>query len=49
LYVTNRAPGTEEAKTLPYSAERSHSMAFGSVTIEFGEGISWKRWLRKAR
>ena len=40
LYVTNRAPGTEEAKTLPYSAERSHSMAFGIVTIEFGEGVS---------
>ena len=41
LYVTNRAPGTEEAKTLPYSAERSHSMAFGSVTVEFGEGVPW--------
>ena len=39
LYVTDRAPGTEEAKTLPYSAERSHSMAFGNVTIEFGEGV----------
>jgi esterase/lipase superfamily enzyme len=39
LYVTNRAPGTEEAKTLPYSAERSHAMAFGSVTVEFGEGV----------
>ena len=39
LYVTDRAPGTEEAKTLPYSAERSHSMAFGSVTVEFGEGV----------
>ena len=42
LYITNRAPGTEAAKTLPYSAERSHSMAFGTVTIEFGEGIPWK-------
>lgn len=41
LYITDRAPGTEEAKTLPYSAERSHSMAFGAVTIEFGEGVSW--------
>ena len=41
LYVTDRAPGTEEAKTLPYSAERSHSMAFGTVTIEFGEGVPW--------
>ena len=41
LYVTDRAPGTEEAKTLPYGAERSHSMAFGSVTVEFGEGVAW--------
>ena len=41
LYVTDRAPGTEADKTLPYSAERSHSMAFGTVTIEFGEGVSW--------
>ena len=42
LYVTDRAPGTEEAKTLPYSADRSHSMAFGSVTVEFGEkGLTW--------
>ena len=41
LYVTNRAPGTEAAKTLPYSADRSHSMAFGSVTVEFGDGVPW--------
>ena len=41
LYVTDRAPGTEAAKTLPYSAERSHSMAFGTVTIEFGEAVTW--------
>ena len=41
LYVTDRAPGTEADKTLPYSAERSHSMAFGTVTIEFGKGVSW--------
>jgi esterase/lipase superfamily enzyme len=41
LYVTDRAPGTEADKPLPYSAERSHSMAFGSVTVEFGEGVAW--------
>lgn len=40
LYVTDRALGTEADKTLPYSSERSHSMAFGSVTVEFGEGLS---------
>ncbi len=41
LYITDRAPATEADKTLPYSAERSHSMAFGAVTIEFGKGVSW--------
>ena len=41
LYITDRAPGSEKANTLPYSADRSHSMAFGAVTIEFGEGVSW--------
>ena len=41
LYVTHRAPGTEEAKALPYSAERSHAMAFGSLTVEFGAGLAW--------
>jgi hypothetical protein len=48
LYVTDRAPGTEAAKTLPYSADRSHSMAFGSVTVEFGKGSPGTRWLLKA-
>jgi esterase/lipase superfamily enzyme len=41
LYVTDRAPATEADKTLPYSAERSHSMAFGAVTIEFGKEVPW--------
>ena len=41
LYITDRAPGTEQAKTLPYGAERSHSMAFGTATVEFGEGVDW--------
>ena len=41
LYVTDRAPATEADKTLPYSAERSHSMAFGTVTIEFGKEVPW--------
>jgi esterase/lipase superfamily enzyme len=41
LYITDRAPGSEAAKTLPYSADRSRSMAFGSVTVEIGQGIDW--------
>ena len=42
LYVTNRAPGTAATTTRPYSAERSRSMAFGAVTIEFGAGVPWE-------
>jgi esterase/lipase superfamily enzyme len=41
LYVTDRAPATEADKTLPYSAERSRSMTFGAVTIEFGKEVPW--------
>ena len=33
--------GPRQTKTLPYSADRSHSMAFGSVTVEFGDGVPW--------
>jgi len=41
LYITDRAPGTAQDKTLPYGSERSHSMAFGAVTVELGEGVEW--------
>jgi esterase/lipase superfamily enzyme len=41
LYVTDRAPSTRPDDPLPYSSERSRSMTFGSVTVEFGEGLTW--------
>jgi esterase/lipase superfamily enzyme len=49
LYITDRAPrragdATESADSedaLPYTAERSPSMAFGTVTVEFGENVAW--------
>jgi esterase/lipase superfamily enzyme len=34
LYVTDRAPRAEPDEPLPYTVERSHSMAFGSVIVE---------------
>ena len=40
LFVTDREPA-EQTGDLPYSAKRSHSMAFGSATIEFGRDLSW--------
>ncbi len=40
LFITDRAPATEGA-ALPYTAERSRSMAFGSTTVEFGDNVTW--------
>ena len=34
LYVTDRAPRTDPEELLPYTSERSHSMAWGSVVVE---------------
>jgi hypothetical protein len=46
LFFTDRAaaPGGEE--TDPYTAERSRSMAFGSTTVLFGEGLTWDTLVR---
>jgi esterase/lipase superfamily enzyme len=41
LYVTDRAPVTKPDGSLTYSSDRSRSMAFGSVTVEIGEKVSW--------
>jgi esterase/lipase superfamily enzyme len=40
LFITDRAPA-EQADDLPYTADRSRSMGFGSAMIEFGEDVSW--------
>ncbi len=34
LYVTNRAPSSQQDASLPYGSERSQSLAFGSVKVE---------------
>jgi len=41
LYVTDRVPVTKPDGSLAYSSDRSRSMAFGSVTVEIGEQVSW--------
>ena len=41
LYVTDRVPVTKPDGTLAYTADRSRSMAFGSVTVEIGERVAW--------
>ena len=43
LFITDRAPATGPNDDGPYTARRSRSMAFGSATIEFGEGVAWDK------
>ena len=42
LYVTDRGSATEPDAIVPYTAERSRQLAFGSTTVEFGSGITWR-------
>jgi esterase/lipase superfamily enzyme len=46
LFVTDRAPGDHPG--LPYSADRSRSMAFGSTTVEFGDDLTWDALVRES-
>jgi len=39
LFVTDRAPA-DGTSDVPYTAERSRALAFGSTMIEFGEGVT---------
>jgi esterase/lipase superfamily enzyme len=41
LFITDRAAAANASEAEPYTADRSRSMAFGSTTILFGEGLSW--------
>src|SRR5512138_2435817 len=47
LFITDRAPA-EEGATVPYTAERSRSMAFGSTIVEFGESVEWDALMRQS-
>ena len=41
LYFTNRAPLEDQKDKLLYGPERSRSVAFGSVKVGLGPGITW--------
>ena len=47
LFITDRAPAPRTDDT-PYTAGRSRSMAFGSVTIGFGEDVTWDVLVRES-
>ncbi len=41
LYITDRTRATGAGEPEPYTAGRARSMAFGSATVLFGEGLTW--------
>jgi esterase/lipase superfamily enzyme len=49
LYVTDRAPITDEAGRQDYGIARSPSMAFGTADIAFGVDASWEELAADAR
>ena len=46
LYVTDRSPESDENGNLAYGSERSDSIAFGSVMVEIGDDVSWRKLIR---
>ena len=44
FFMTDRAPDGSS-----YGAERSESMAFGSATVQFGDGLNWASLLEATR
>jgi esterase/lipase superfamily enzyme len=48
LFITDRAPATDAKAGLPYTSDRSRSVAFGSATIEFGDEISWDTLVKQS-
>ena len=48
LFITDRASATSPDESEPYTAERSRSMAFGSTTILFGEGMTWDALVKES-
>ena len=48
LFFTDRAPAQSADAPEPYTADRSRSMAFGSTTVLFGEGVTWDALVRES-
>lgn len=48
LYVTDRLPESESEGNVRYGYGRSHSLAFGSVVVDIGDGLSWEELVRES-
>jgi len=42
IYVTDRAPETDEAGNLRYGYNRSNSLAVGTTVVDLGQNATWK-------
>lgn len=48
LYLTDRTPPKTPDDPVPYTANRSRSMAFGTTTVQFGDDISWDTLVKQS-
>ena len=49
IYVTDRAPETDEAGNLYYGYNRSNSVAVGTTVVNLGQNTSWEQLVEASR
>ena len=49
IYVTDRAPETDEAGKLFYGFQRSASLAVGTTVVDLGQDLSWEQLVQASR
>ena len=49
IYVTDRAPETDEAGNLYYGYQRSNSVAIGTTVVNLGKNATWEELLQASR
>ena len=49
IYVTDRAPETDEAGNLRYGHSRSYSLAVGTTVVDLGQNATWADLVKASR
>ncbi len=49
IYVTDRAPETDEAGNLRYGYQRSNSLAVGTTVVDLGQNATWENLVEASR
>ena len=49
IYVTDRAPETDEAGNLRYGYNRSNSLAVGTTVVDLGQNATWEDLIEASR